>query len=88
MNDQTAPPLYAGDPVLVDDLSLALTLAGRGWYVFPCREKPGQPYKDKRGNLVTPEVKSPYWHGDDLRNGKDNVDHRPGPNPTLVGALA
>jgi hypothetical protein len=41
-------------------LESALQYAGRGWHVFPCREKPGEPYRDKKDNLVTPREKTPY----------------------------
>jgi len=40
-------------------LSEALDYANRGWYVFPCREKPGAPYT-KRGETITPTEKQPY----------------------------
>lgn len=59
------------------NLDLALALAGRGWLVFPCREKQGQPFKNKRGQTITPEVKAPYWHKSDLRNGKDDATNDP-----------
>ncbi|PKN91229.1 MAG: hypothetical protein CVU44_20155 [Chloroflexi bacterium HGW-Chloroflexi-6] len=41
-------------------LESAMQYAARGWHVFPCREKPGEPYQDKKGNLVTPREKTPY----------------------------
>lgn len=41
-------------------LKAALQYAARGWAVFPCREQPGEPYRDKQGNLVTPREKTPY----------------------------
>jgi replicative DNA helicase len=44
-------------------LEEALEYARRGWYVFPCREKPGQPYSNKNGELVTPPEKTPYIAG-------------------------
>jgi replicative DNA helicase len=48
-------------------LSEALDYAKRGWYVFPCRERPGEPYK--RGEeLYTPVEKTPY-----TRNGLDDA---------------
>lgn len=59
------------------NLDLALALAGRGWLVFPCREKQGQPFTNKRGQAFTPEVKAPYWHKSDLRNGKDDATNDP-----------
>jgi len=40
-------------------LEEALFYARKGWYVFPCREKPGSPYV-KNGQTVTPCEKSPY----------------------------
>lgn len=40
-------------------LSEALGYARRGWYVFPCREKPGAPYV-KNGETITPKEKQPY----------------------------
>ena len=40
-------------------LSEALDYANRGWYVFPCREKPGAPYI-KNGETITPTEKQPY----------------------------
>lgn len=60
-----------------ENLTLALALAGKGWYVFPCREKPGEPYRTKKGELVTPDTKTPYWHKDDLPHGKDNATTDP-----------
>ena len=41
-------------------LESALQYAGRGWHVFPCREAPGEPYQDKKGNWITPKEKKPY----------------------------
>ena len=40
-------------------LEAALQYARRGWYVFPCREQPGEPYQDKKGNWITPKEKTP-----------------------------
>lgn len=40
-------------------LQEALDYAHRGWYVFPCREKPGQPYI-KEGVEIIPSEKTPY----------------------------
>ena len=40
-------------------LQEALTYAGRGWYVFPCREKPGEPFI-RNGETITPAEKTPY----------------------------
>lgn len=63
---------------LTSNLAQALELAALGWFVFPCREKPGEPYRDKRtGEMVTPKVKAPYWHKADLPNGKDNATTDP-----------
>lgn len=47
----------------MDNLDLAIQLAAQGWRVFPCREKPGTPYKNKKGETITPEEKSPYTAG-------------------------
>lgn len=44
-------------------LEEALEYARRGWYVFPCREKPGQPYNNKNGETITPLEKTPYIAG-------------------------
>jgi hypothetical protein len=41
-------------------LQAALQYAQRGWYVFPCREKPGEAYQDKTGKTILPKEKSPY----------------------------
>lgn len=63
-------------PILVllsQNGELALSLAARGWYVFPCREQPGEPYTTKEGKTVTPQAKAPYWDKNDLRNGKDDA---------------
>jgi len=43
-------------------LSEALDYAARGWYVFPCREKPGTSY-EKNGETITPTEKQPYVAG-------------------------
>lgn len=44
-------------------LDEALEYARRGWYVFPCREKPGASYV-KNGETITPQEKTPYTsHG-------------------------
>jgi replicative DNA helicase len=40
-------------------LKEALDFAARGWYVFPCREKPGQPFI-RNGEEVIMEEKTPY----------------------------
>lgn len=58
---------------LTPNLQTALELAGLGWYVFPCREKPGDPYTDKKtGELKTPQTKQPYTHA-----GKDDATTDP-----------
>lgn len=38
----------------------ALEYVERGWYVLPCREKPGSAYINDKGNTVTPLEKTPY----------------------------
>ncbi|HOM77802.1 MAG TPA: DnaB-like helicase C-terminal domain-containing protein [bacterium] len=40
-------------------LDYALSYAARGWYVFPCREKPGAPFI-RNGETIIPEEKTPY----------------------------
>lgn len=40
-------------------LTEALSYARRGWYVFPCREKPGNPFS-RNGEMITPTEKQPY----------------------------
>lgn len=40
-------------------LSEALDYARRKWYVFPCREKPGEPFI-RDGATITPTEKTPY----------------------------
>ena len=47
---------------MADLLTEALQYARRGWYVFPCREKIGQPY-NKNGEIITPREKTPYVSG-------------------------
>ncbi len=42
----------------------ALSYASRGWPVFPCREKDGAPYTDRKGKTTVPKAKEPYTsHG-------------------------
>jgi len=40
-------------------LDYALNYAARGWYVFPCREKPGAPFM-RNGEEIIPPEKTPY----------------------------
>lgn len=40
-------------------LEQALEYARRGWYVLPCREKPGKPYLRNKQTII-PEEKTPY----------------------------
>jgi replicative DNA helicase len=42
-----------------DMLKNALEYARRGWYVFPCREKPGAAFY-KNGEKIIPKEKTPY----------------------------
>ena len=42
-----------------DMLKNALEYAQRGWYVFPCREKPGASFV-KNGETIIPKEKTPY----------------------------
>jgi len=44
---------------MTDLLTEALEYARRGWYVFPCREKPSEPYV-RDGVMVTSPEKTPY----------------------------
>jgi len=59
---------------MTDMLSKALDYAQRGWYVFPCREKPGTPYQ-KNGQTVTPGEKTPYVSNglNDATRGPDQI---------------
>lgn len=64
-DNHTTPP----KAIQLSNLDLALALAARGKWIFPCRERPGEPYKDKKtGELITPEVKTPY-----TQKGKDDA---------------
>jgi len=47
----------------------------KNWYIFPCRERPGIPYKNKNGEMITPLEKTPYTaHGlNDATNDEDQV---------------
>ena len=38
----------------------AIQYSRRGWYVFPCREKPGAPFVNAEGITVVPTEKRPY----------------------------
>lgn len=38
----------------------ALQYARQGWPVFPCRERDGEPYQNRKGEMVTPRAKAPY----------------------------
>lgn len=70
---QLAPDLQIPTKGAGSNLKTALDLAERGWYVFPCREKPGEPYKDSRtGETKTPQIKQPY-----TPNGKDDATTDP-----------
>lgn len=44
---------------MTDMLKEALDYAKRGWYVFPCREKPGESFI-RDGETITPQEKTPY----------------------------
>ncbi len=44
-------------------IDFAIFYAKKGWYVFPCREKEGFPYKDRNGKEKIPSTKSPYISG-------------------------
>jgi len=44
---------------MADLLREALAYAKRGWYVFPCREKPGEPFL-REGETIIPQEKTPY----------------------------
>ncbi len=52
---------------MTDMLQEALEYARRGWYVFPCREKPGTPYV-RNGETITPLEKTPY-----VKNGLNDA---------------
>jgi putative DNA primase/helicase len=57
-----------GRPPLSGMGQAALFYARRGWPVFPCREHDGEPYKNAKGEMVTPAAKSPY-----IKGGVDKV---------------
>lgn len=64
----------AADKVITN-LDQAQSLAARGWYVFPCHEKPWD--FRKNGEVINRKAKEPYWHKDDLPHGKDNASIDP-----------
>lgn len=41
-------------------LNAALDYVKKGFFVFPCREKPGAPYQNKDNETIIPEEKTPY----------------------------
>jgi putative DNA primase/helicase len=41
-------------------LDFALSYANKGWYVFPCREKPSEPFLNKQGKEKILREKTPY----------------------------
>jgi putative DNA primase/helicase len=68
-----------GAPPLSGMGQAALFYARRGWPVFPCREHDGEPYKNRKGVMVTPEAKAPYIAGGVDKtpgNGKATTDER------------
>lgn len=44
-------------------LEEALAYAERGFWIFPCREKPGTQYTNKNGEKIIPPEKTPYIAG-------------------------
>jgi|WetSurSiteA1Bulk_404760.scaffolds.fasta_scaffold00445_3 replicative DNA helicase len=44
---------------MADMLQEALEYVRRGWYVFPCRERPGQSFT-RHGEIIIPQEKTPY----------------------------
>lgn len=46
-----------------DLLEEALAYAERGFWIFPCREKPGVQYTNKNGEKIIPPEKTPYIAG-------------------------
>jgi putative DNA primase/helicase len=61
-------------PLLSPMGQAALFYARRGWPVFPCREHDGEPYRNAKGEMVTPMAKSPYIKGGvDRSPGKGNA---------------
>lgn len=57
-----------------DLMTAALSYVARGWWVFPCFERPGRPF-ERGGEMITPEEKTPYTaHGFmDATNDPDQV---------------
>ena len=55
-------------------LNVALDYVSRGWYVFPCRERPSRPY-EKEGQTYVLAEKTPYTaHGlNDASNDPDQI---------------
>jgi hypothetical protein len=47
-----------------------------GWYIFPCREKPGLPYRDANGKIKISKEKSPYTKNgfEDASNDSNQVE--------------
>jgi len=71
------PTMSQAEDTLSANGSLALQLAAQGWWVFPCREVAGEPHKNKKGELITPKSKSPYYDRQDLPHGKENSTTQP-----------
>ena len=42
-----------------------------GFFIFPCREIDGSPFKDKKGRIKIPRAKSPYTHNGLLDSSND-----------------
>lgn len=47
-------------PLLSPMGTAALQYARAGWPVFPCRERDGEPWRNAKGETVTPKAKAPY----------------------------
>jgi len=56
-------------------LEQALIYLDLGWYIFPCREKPGSTYLNKLGKLKISKEKSPYtkYGFQDASNDKSQI---------------
>lgn len=65
------------EPATITSLQNALALAARGWYVFPCHEKPWTYTDRKTGELVKCKGKEPYYDKRNLPNGKNNATTDP-----------